>query len=124
MPVRSRVMSSAAAVLLAALTANCAHDATAPAAAIAPHKASLLINPAGTVVVSPFNMHGWTFVDDQNDVACSDATVCRLVAGPGTPPAGLGSAELATPTSADGEALVLVDYAGTRLYPRRGLLFR
>jgi len=108
-------MSSAAAVLLAALTANCAHDATAPAAAIAPHKASLLINPAGTVVVSPFNMHGWTFVDDQNDVACSDATVCRLVAGPGTPPAGLGSAELATPTSADGKALVLVDYAGTRL---------
>jgi hypothetical protein len=108
-------MSSAAAVVLAALTASCAHDATAPAAAVAPRKASFLINPAGTVVVSPFNMHGWTFYDDQNDVACTDATVCRLVAGPGTPPAGVGSAELATPLSTDGKALVLVDYAGTRL---------
>jgi hypothetical protein len=112
---RFRFMSSAAVVVLAALTANCAHDATAPAAAIAPSKANFLINPSGTVVVSPFNMHGWTFVNDQNDAACTDATVCRLVAGPGTPPAGVRSAELATPLSTDGKALILADYAGTRL---------
>jgi hypothetical protein len=48
-----------------------------------------LINPSGTVVVSPFNMHGWTLYNDQSDAVCTDATVCRFVAGPGTPLAGV-----------------------------------
>ena len=60
-------------------------------------------------------MRGWILVDDQHDSACTDATVCRFVTGPATAPAGSGSAELATPNAGDGYALILPDYAGTRL---------
>jgi hypothetical protein len=59
-------------------------------------------------------MRGWFFYDDTHEAACTDATVCTLVPGPGTPPAGSGSAELATPNATDGYALVLPDYAGVR----------
>ncbi len=65
-------------------------------------------------MVAPNAMHGWVFYDDQHDVACADQTVCSMVQGPGLPPAGGGSAELATSTAGDGKALLLPDYGGTR----------
>lgn len=73
-----------------------------------------LINGTGSVVVSPGDMHGWSFYDDQPDSVCTDGAVCRFVQGPGTPPAGGGSAELVTPLTANGKALLLADYKGTR----------
>ena len=69
---------------------------------------------SGVIVVSPGDMHGWQFIDDATNGACSDPTRCALVAGPGSPPLGSGSAELATPAAADGKALVLRGFAGTR----------
>lgn len=115
MPRRIGMTLSMAAVTLGALLAGCGHDSTSPTPSLAPRHASFLINPSGTVVVTPFNMRGWASVDDQHDSACTDATVCKFVTGPGTAPAGTGSAELATPNAGDGYALVLPDYAGTRL---------
>lgn len=72
------------------------------------------LNESGTVVVSPGAMHGWSFYNDQNDTACTDSTVCRMVDGPAGQPLGTGSAFLSTPAAGDGKALVLKDYAGTR----------
>ena len=115
MPRRIGMTQSILAVTLGALLAGCGHDSTSPTPRLAGRHASLLINPSGTVVVSPSDMRGWVFVDDQANSACTDATVCQFVTGPGTPPAGTGSAELATPNTGDGYALVLPDYAGTRL---------
>ncbi len=83
-------------------------------ARLAPTSASFLINPAGTVVVSPFNMHGWVFYNDATDTPCTDSAVCRFVVGPTGQPAGVGSGELATPLGTDSKALLLADYAGTR----------
>lgn len=80
-----------------------------------PEFSSRYLNPSGIVIVSPSSMHGWGFYDDQNGVACGDTLSCRLVQGPGTPPAGNGSAELAVDATSGGNALVLQDYAGTRL---------
>lgn len=65
-------------------------------------------------VVTPDSMHGWMFYNDQQSVPCSDPSICRLVQGPGSPVIGTGSAELATATSSDGKALLLVAYQGTR----------
>src|SRR4051812_82352 len=59
-------------------------------------------------------MRGWLLYDDQQGVACTDATVCRFVQGPNTPPAGSGSAELATTSASSGKALILAGYNGTR----------
>ena len=86
---------------------------TEPGRRLAPGAPSFLINPSGTVVVSPKNMRGWAFYNDATDVLCADLT-CRMVVGPAVPPLGKGSAELATPTAADRRALILYDYAGTR----------
>lgn len=96
-----------------ALTVFACRDVTTP------HDGSALasrdrLNLSGPVVVSPRNMHGWAFSDDQQDRVCTDLAVCLLVQGPGSPLAGTGSAELATPLSTDGKALVLQDYKGTR----------
>ena len=115
MPRQIGLTRSAVAITLGALLAGCGHDSTSPTTGLSPRQASFLINPSGTVVVSPSSMRGWLFVDDQHDTACTDATVCKFVTGPGTAPAGTGSAELATPNASDGYALVLPDYAGTRL---------
>jgi hypothetical protein len=67
------------------------------------------------VPVTPDSMRGWAFYDDQASVACADASVCQLVDGPGVLPGTSGSAELATNATSDGRALVLQQYAGTRL---------
>lgn len=48
--------------------------------------------PASTVVVSPANMHGWGFYDDNTNGPCLVSG--RMVFGPATPPLGVGSAEL------------------------------
>jgi hypothetical protein len=58
-------------------------------------------------------MQGWVFCNDQ-------ATTCAgptgsLVVGPSSPPLGVGSARLPAPTTADGQALILAAYQGTRL---------
>jgi len=87
-------------------------EITAPL--FAPHT-SQYQNGTGTVIVSPANMRGWAFYNDQADAPCTDTSVCRLVQGPGSPSAGTGSAELATGSASDGVALVLQDYKGTRL---------
>ena len=72
------------------------------------------LNLPGVVVVSPADMHGWAFSNDQPNSARTDSAVCRLVEGPGNAPAGTGSAELATSSATDEKALVLQDYKGTR----------
>lgn len=90
------------------------HDITAPVHPDAAARKSYLTTPAGTVVVSPEDMHGWTFMNDQSDIACANASACQLVDGPAGQPLGSGSAELATLTASDGKALRLVDYAGLR----------
>jgi hypothetical protein len=66
-----------------------------------------------SVVVTPTNMQGWTFVDDQNN---STATATgKMVVGPATPPLGVGSAQLTTANTSDGQALLTSAYAGTSL---------
>ena len=91
-------------------------DVTSPAhTASIPSRPSRLLNTSGVVIVSPRNMHGWTFYDDQHDSTCTVAAVCQFVNGPSGQPLGGGSAELATPLSGDGKALLLRDYVGTRL---------
>ncbi len=47
------------------------------------------------VVVSPTNMRGWGFYDDNTDGPCTPTANCRMVFGPASPPRGVGSAELA-----------------------------
>jgi hypothetical protein len=46
-----------------------------------PGLANRLLTEAGPVTVSPGAMHGWAFYNDQNDTACTDAAVCRMVDG-------------------------------------------
>ncbi|MCY7378155.1 MAG: hypothetical protein LH467_02310 [Gemmatimonadaceae bacterium] len=89
-------------------------DITSPTGGRDPGSSSHLLNPSGSVVVSPADMHGWAFYNDQNGTLCADSAVCRLVEGPGGPPSGVGSAELATTVASDGLALIRKDYAGTR----------
>jgi subtilisin family serine protease len=91
------------------------HDLMAPLRSLlTPVTANKYLNPAGTVVVYPGNLHGWAFYDDQASVACTTVTVCAMVSGPASPPAGSGSAELATTTAGEGKALILADYKGVR----------
>jgi hypothetical protein len=91
-------------------------DITKPAGSnVVSGKPRASVSPLGTVTVLPSSMAGWVFYDDQHDTACTNTAVCQMVAGPANPPSGSGSAELATPLSGDGNALVLSDYSGTRL---------
>jgi hypothetical protein len=81
---------------------------------LSPATAAHLLNPSGNVVVTPDSMRGWSFFDDQLNVPCTAPSACHLVAGPSGQPLGIGSAELATPLAADGNALILADYNGIR----------
>jgi hypothetical protein len=110
-PRRARIVLVTA---VTALIAFACRDVTAPEHGPGPQAASHLLNPTGSVVVLPDSMRGWAFYDDQRGVACGDTIVCRMTAGPVAPPAGTGSAELATTAAADGNALILSDYQGTR----------
>ena len=71
---------------------------------------------AGPVVtVTPGNMGGWSFINDQTNTACATTTLCALVTGPAGLPSGSGSAELATQASTDGIAIARAGYTGVRL---------
>lgn len=65
---------------------------------------------AATIVVTPLNMQGWGFFDDNGNGGLG-----ALVTGPGTPPLGAGSAQLAVTSSDQGYALGTGAYDGTRL---------
>lgn len=112
---RRRTASLALAALGSLTLALACRDLTQPKPRAVPGPPpSRLLNPAGVVVVSPLNMRSWVFYDDQHDTVCTVASVCSLVSGPDSMPIGTGSAELATQTTADGKALLLPDYRGTR----------
>ena len=63
-----------------------------------------------TTVVSPGNMQGWAFDSDGGTPGSGS-----LVAGPGTPPLGSGSARLTAQVSAERHVLIAGAYQGTRL---------
>jgi len=113
--VKARHVIGSLAALSATIGLFACNDLTHPIdSALHPGRPGLLINPAGTIAVSPGGPHGWRFYDDQHDTTCTVATVCRIVQGPLGAPLGAGSAELATPVAGDGKALLLSDYSGTR----------
>jgi hypothetical protein len=64
---------------------------------------------AGTVVVSPANTNGWTFFDDNLNGGSGS-----FVTGPGTPPAGTGSARFQLSANNQGYALGTSAFQGTR----------
>ena len=105
------IVSIAAAIAVAALACR---DITAPIGHPRGSSRAAALNAPGLVHVTPDSMHGWVFIDDQQNVPCGDTLACRLVAGPMAPPLGNGSAELSATTQTDGLALSLADYAGTR----------
>jgi hypothetical protein len=63
-----------------------------------------------TVVVTPANMQGWAFMDDNEN-----GGVGQMVSGPETPPLGSGSAELGVSTNNQGYVLATAAYNGTKL---------
>lgn len=90
-------------------------DTTRPVTPEITGRQSTVVGSAGVIRVSAGDMHGWAFIDDQQSTACTDVTKCQLADGPATPPIGSASAMLATTAASDGVALMLQDYAGTRL---------
>jgi hypothetical protein len=79
------------------------------------------VSNADPVVVSPANMHNWTLnsFDGNGNIVNSGPYygIAAMVTGPATPPLGVGSAELATPTGAGdgGAAIATESYDGTLL---------
>jgi hypothetical protein len=71
---------------------------------------------AAPLVVSPGNMDGWAFyTTNSSGIVGTGAGIGMMVNGPGTPPLGTGSAQLA-PASGDGSVqLRNSDWAGTRI---------
>ncbi len=72
----------------------------------------LAAKAAATVTVTPQSMDGWAFVDDTNDTTVT--ATGHMIKGPGTPPLGIGSAELETTSPIDGQALMKNAYAGRK----------
>jgi hypothetical protein len=68
---------------------------------------------ATTVVVTPADMQGWFFCDDQTN--CGGIATGSIVSGPGAPPLGSGSARLLAPNTSDGQTLMILAHQGTRL---------
>jgi hypothetical protein len=66
-----------------------------------------------TVVVSPGNLNGWKFIDDQNDSTLT--ATGSFVTGPATPPLGSGSAQLQVNNTTEGQALMKNAYGGQKL---------
>lgn len=62
-----------------------------------------------TVKVSPKNMHGWVFFDDNT----GGAGTGQMVSGPSDPPIGKGSAQLTVTGTADRQAMGTLAYQGT-----------
>lgn len=83
---------------------------------------------AQTVVVSPSNMDGWAF-DTTNSAgtppnSCLGGCIAAMVFGPGTPPLGVGSAQLATGTDGSESSQIRnSNYAGTLLSSLTSLSF-
>jgi hypothetical protein len=74
------------------------------------------VGAAGTtVVVSPTNQQGWFFYDDTHNLASGPTVTGSFVDGPGHPPLGTGSANLTVGNVTDGQALLTLAHAGTRL---------
>ncbi|MFN8633483.1 MAG: hypothetical protein U0893_06475 [Chloroflexota bacterium] len=67
---------------------------------------------SSTVTVTPGNMQGWFFYNDETDVI--DNTLGTFVAGPGTPPAGIGSAKISV-TGSQRRNLATYQFSGTPL---------
>lgn len=66
-----------------------------------------------TQIITPDNMNGWAFVDDTNNTTVT--ATGHMVPGPTTPPLGIGSAELETTSSTDGQMLMKNAYGGSKL---------
>lgn len=66
---------------------------------------------AATLTVTPTNMQGWSFVNDQTNTPGSGT----FVEGPGNPPLGDGSAQLTTTGPTDGQILGKAGYTGLDL---------
>jgi hypothetical protein len=64
-----------------------------------------------SVDVTPVDMNGWAFFDDNTGLAGSGA----MVYGPATPPRGVGSAQLSVTGPADRQALGSTAFSGTAL---------
>ena len=75
--------------------------------------ASLGVASADTVIVSPLDMHGWAFVNDQAGGPCG-APSCEMVNGPANPPAGTGSAHFVITAITQGNILAAALRQGTR----------
>jgi len=73
----------------------------------------LAARAANATTVTPQNMDGWMFVDDTNNSTVT--ATGHMITGPANPPLGIGSAELETTSSADGQALMKNAYAGQKL---------
>jgi len=67
--------------------------------------------PSGNITVSPQDMNGWAFVDDNPGTGVGYGS---FVAGPATPPVGTGSASLSV-DSQGREILRAMSYSGTAL---------
>jgi hypothetical protein len=63
------------------------------------------------IKVTPSNMQGWSFINDQTDGAGSGS----LVIGPGSPPLGVGSAHFELSGSTDGQIVAKAAYQGVKL---------
>ena len=97
--VKSKFHGSRAAAIL-----SLAGLGAAAAIPIAAHAATT------TVVVTPGNMQGWAFFDDNGHGGSGS-----LVSGPATPPLGAGSAELSLTAMDQGYALGNGGFSGTKL---------
>ncbi len=98
----------------AAIALLACHDLTLPLRhLLAPDTGAKYLNGAGTVVVYPGNMHGWSFYAHNTHTTCADTT-CTMVAGPTGQPLGSGSAQLRTTSGADSRSLMITDYQGVR----------
>ena len=98
---------------LAALLAFACRDVTAPGESAARTQPARSIGTSSTVI-SPEDMGGWAFYNDQRDTVCTALANCLMVSGPASPPTGSGSAELAVGSATEGNALILASQKGTR----------
>ena len=101
--------------LLLALTYACQDFTTPGHSPLWPGVRRLDFSAGPVVTVTPSDMGGWAFINDQTNTACTATTLCALVPGPAGMPIGSGSAELATLASTDGIAIARAGYAGVRL---------
>lgn len=98
--------------------AACSTDPVSPAGR-AP-KGPAFSHTGSHVVVSPSNMNGWFFYDDNADVI--NNALGSFVTGPGSPPGGIGSAQVST-TTGQRPNLATYQFSGTPLADITALRF-